>query len=133
MIKELDSFIDEVYREPYSLPHNNCIHKSLKIKARAEELGQRADLIGCISIVPMKKWHNFPSINIHVYTKIEGKKVDVSLDPGHEAIYCKNSEKKLIMPVNLSRLKRIISKAINAGHWPRELPGRGLKRTDHGY
>ena len=110
MMPELSSFIDEVYREPYSLLRNNCIKKSLKIKAKAEELGKRADLICCISIVPIKKWHNFPTINPHVYTEIEGKKIDVSLDPRHEEIYCKNSEKKLIMPVNISRLRRILSK-----------------------
>ncbi len=107
---ELSSFIDEVYREPYFLFRNNCIKKSLKIKAKAEELGERADLICCISIVPIKKWHNLPTINLHVYTEIEGKKIDVSLDPGHEKIYCKNSEKKLILPVNISKLKRTISK-----------------------
>ena len=39
MVNELLSFIDEVYREPYFLFGNNCIRKSLKIKARAEELG----------------------------------------------------------------------------------------------
>ena len=107
-MNELSSFIDEVYKEPYSLLSNNCISKSLKIKARSEELGKRADLICCISIVPIKKWHNLPTINFHVYIEIDGKKIDVSLDPGHEEIYCKNSEKKLIMPVNISKLRRIL-------------------------
>ena len=109
-MNELLSFIDKVYREPYSLLGNNCIKKSLMIKAKAEELGKRADLICCVSIVPIKKWHNLPTINPHVYTEIEGKKIDVSLDPGHEEIYCKNSEKKLIMPVNISKLRRTIGK-----------------------
>lgn len=109
MSNELSSFIDQVYREPYSLFGNNCIKKSLKIKAKAEELGQKADLICCISIVPMKKRHNFPSINLHLYAEIDGKKVDVSLDPGHEEIYCKNSEKKLIMPINISQLGRSLT------------------------
>jgi len=109
-MNELSSFIDEVYREPYSLSRNNCIRKSLKIKAKAEELGKRADVICCISIVPIKKWHNFPTINLHVYIEIDGKKIDVSLDPGHEERYCQNSDKKLIMPVNISRLRRILGK-----------------------
>lgn len=108
MRDELSSFIDAVYREPYSLISNNCINKSLRIKAKAEELGNRADLIGCVAIVPAKKWHNFPIIIPHFYTEIEGKKVDVSLDPGHEEIYCRNSEKKLIMPMNLSRIRRTL-------------------------
>ena len=114
MLNELSSFIDKVYREPYSLLSNNCINKSLKIKTKTEELGKRADLICCISIVPMKKWHNFPVITPHVYTEIEGKKIDVSLDPGHEEIFCKNSEKKLIMPVNISKLRRILGKGASS-------------------
>ena len=114
MMNELSPFIDEVYREPYSLFGNNCINKSLKIKAKAEELGKKAELICCISIVPIKKWHNFPTVNPHVYTEIEGNKVDVSLDPGHEEIYCKNSEKKLIIPVNISKLSSILGKGTNA-------------------
>ena len=62
--------------------------------------------------MPIKKWRNFPTINPHVYTEIEDKKIDVSLDPGHEEIYYKNSEKKLIMPVNISQLRRILTKAV---------------------
>jgi hypothetical protein len=108
MTDELSAFIDKVYREPYSLLSNNCIHKSLKIKAKAEELGKRVDLISGISIVPIKKWHNFPTINPHVYTEIEGRKIDVSLDPRHEEVYCRNSEKKIIMPVNISKLRRAL-------------------------
>ena len=109
MMNELLSFIDEVYREPYSLFTNNCLHKSLRIKARAKALGKRADLISCISIVPVKKRRNFPLISPHFYTMIEGSKVDVSLDPGHEEKYCPNSQKKIILPVNISRLGRVLS------------------------
>lgn len=124
MIAELSAFIDAVYREPYSLISNNCIHKSLRIKAKAEELGMRADLICCISIVPIKKWHNFPAISPHVYAKIEGKKVDVSLDPGHEERYCKNSEKKLVMPVNISRMGRLFCRRANQRY---RLSGEGRR------
>ncbi len=111
-MNELSAFIDEVYREPYFLFGNNCIKKCLKIKAKAEELGKEADLICCISIVPIKKWHDLPTINPHLYLEVEGKKVDVSLDPGHEERYCKNSEKKLIMPLNISRLRRALLRGI---------------------
>ena len=117
---ELSSFIDKIYREPYSLFGNNCISKSLKIKARSEELGKRADLIGCISIVPIKKWHNLPTVNPHLYLEIEGIKVDVSLDPGHEERYCKNSEKGLILPVNISRLGRVLSKRVRKWKWTKK-------------
>jgi len=117
MNDELSSFIDAVYREPYSLLSNNCIHKSLRIKAKAKELGKGADLICCISIVPIKKWHNLPTINPHVYIEVEGEKIDVSLDPRREEIYCKNSEKKLIMPVNISKIRRILCQGANPrGH-----------------
>jgi len=118
-MNKLSSFIDEVYREPYFLFGNNCIRKSLKIKTRAEALGKKADLICCISIVPIKKWHNLPTINPHVYTEIDGEKVDVSLDPGHEKIYCKNSEKKIILPVNISRLRRILAGIVSPGIFTR--------------
>ncbi len=129
MSNELSFFIDSVYRERYSLIGNNCINKSVRIKAKAEELGKRADLICCISIVPIKKWRNFPTINHHVYTEIEGEKVDVSLDPGHGEIYCKNSEKKLIVPVNISKIRRALRRRANPGSFMR---GR-LKRTYNGY
>jgi hypothetical protein len=99
-------FIDAVYREPYSLVRNNCINKSLRLKAKAEELGMRVDLISCIAIVPVKKWHNFPFISPHVYTEIEGERVDVAHDPRREELWCKNSEIKVVMPVNISKIRR---------------------------
>lgn len=107
-VDELDAFIDSVYREPYSLFGNNCIRKSRKIKAKAESLGKQADLIACISIVPVRAWHNFPTVNLHTYVVVDGRKVDVSLDPEHEARYCKNNEKKILFPVNISKLCRSI-------------------------
>jgi hypothetical protein len=91
----------------------------LKIKAEADKLGKRADLICCISIVPIKKWYNLPIINPHLYTEIEGRKVDVSLDPGHKEPYCKNSEKKSILPVNVSELRRFLSRRVDEGHLSR--------------
>lgn len=108
MNDELSSFIDAVYKEPYSLFGNNCIHKSLRIKAKAEELEKGVDLLCCMAIMPVKKWHNFPLIIPHVYTEIEGEKIDVSLDPGQEESYCKNSEVKVVMPVNISKIRRIL-------------------------
>ena len=108
MADELSSFIDTVYREPYYLIGNNCLNKSLRIKAKAEEVGKKTDLICCIAIVPVKKWHNFPLISPHFYTEIEGEKVDVALDPEREEIFCKNSEPKIIMPVNISQIKRTL-------------------------
>jgi len=111
MTNELSPFIDAVYRERYSLISNNCINKSLRIKAKAEELGKRADLICCISrpLIKRRKWYSFFTIIIpHVYTEVEGEKVDVALDPGSEEKYWKNSELKIIMPLNISKIRRII-------------------------
>ena len=107
MNDELSAFIDAVYRQPYSLLRNNCINKSLRIKAKAEELGMRADLICCIAIVPVKKWHNFHFASPHVYTEIEGERVDVAHDPRREEIYCKNSEIRVVLPVNISKIRRV--------------------------
>jgi len=66
----------------------------------------RVDLISCIAIVPVKKWHNFPFISPHVYTEIEGERVDVAHDPRREELWCKNSEIKVVMPVNISKIRR---------------------------
>ncbi len=106
MNEELAAFIDAVYKEPYSYFFNNCINKSLRIKAVADRLEMKADLIGGIAIVPFKRWHNFPIVSPHVYTEIEGEKVDVALDPAREEIYCKNSEVRILMPVNISEIGR---------------------------
>jgi len=106
MNDELSAFIDVVYRQPYSLLRNNCINKSLRIKAKAEELGMRADLICCIARVPVKKWRNVRLASPHVYTEIEGERVDVAHDPGREELWCPNSEIKVVMPVNISKIRR---------------------------
>jgi hypothetical protein len=74
-------------------------------------------------------YHPLSIISPHVYTEVEGEKIDVSLDPGHEKIYCKNSEKKIILPVNISRLRRILSK----GARPRSFIKGGLREEGHGY
>ena len=116
MADELSSFIDTVYREPYSLIGNNCLIKSLRIKSRAEKLRRRADLIFCLAISPVKKWHNLPLIIPHFYTEIEGEKVNVALDPRREEIYCKNSEQKIVMPVNISRIRRSLCREESNGY-----------------
>ena len=115
MNEELSAFIDAVYKEPYSYFFNNCVDKSLRIMAEAERLGMKADLIGCIAIVPVKRWYNFPIVSPHVYTEIEGEKVDVALDPAREEIYCKNSEVRIVMPVNLSELGRAFCRRAGLG------------------
>ena len=116
MADELSSFIDTVYRKPYSLIGNNCLIKSLRIKSRAEKLRRRADLIFCLAISPVKKWHSLPLIIPHFYTEIEGEKVDVALDPRREEVYCKNSEQERVMPVNISRIRRSLCREESNGY-----------------
>lgn len=101
---KLKQFIEEIYRQPYSLINNNCIHKSVKIAKKARELGKDARLVACWSIVPMKVLRGFPTLQPHMYVEVEGKRVDVSLDPHHEEIYCKNSKKIILLPIKLSKL-----------------------------
>ena len=115
--EELAAFIDAVYKEPYSYFFNNCVDKSLRIMAEAKRLGMKADLIGCIVIVPFKRWHNFPIVSPHFYSEIEGEKVDVALDPAREKIYCKNSEVRIIMPVNLSEIGRAFFQRTGLGSY----------------
>jgi len=117
MNEELSAFIDAVYKEPYSYFFNNCVDKSLRIMAEAERLGMKADLIGCIAIVRAKRWHNFPIVSPHVYAEIEGEKVDVALDPAREEIYCKNSEVRIVMPVNISELGRAFLQRAGLGDY----------------
>lgn len=103
--KDMGQFIEGVYQEPYFLLTNNCIHKSIKIARKARELEKDARIIVCWSIVPMKIYRGFPSIQPHMYAEVQGQRVDVSLDPGHEERYCKNSEKIIIFPIKLPRLR----------------------------
>ena len=112
MNEELSAFIDEVYKEPYSLVFNNCIDKSLRIMAKAESLGMKTDLIGCIAVLKAKRWRNLPIVSPHFYSEIDGKKVDVALDPIREQIYGKNSEVKIVMPVNISEMGRAFFRRI---------------------
>lgn len=108
MNNELGEFIDGVYRESYRLLGNNCIDKSLRIKARAESHGVRADFIMCLIITRVRVLGGFPLISPHFYTIIEGEKVDVALDPDLEKVVGKNAEQKTVLAVNLSALKRFL-------------------------
>ena len=104
--QELADFVDEVYKEPYSLVFNNCIDKSLRIMAKAESLGMKADLIGCVAVLKANRYRGLPIVSPHFYSEIDGRKVDVALDPVREQIYCPNSEVKIIMPLNISEMGR---------------------------
>ena len=83
---------------------NNCVHKPVKIARKAQGSGKDARLVACWSIVPMKVLRGFPTIQPHMYVEVEGEGVDVSLDPHHEGVYCKNSKKIIVLPVKLPKL-----------------------------
>ncbi len=70
-------------------------------------------MLCCMAIMPVKKWHNFPIIIPHVYTEIDGEGTDVALDPESEKSYCKNSEVKVVMPVNISKIRRILCRGVS--------------------
>ncbi len=98
---EMADFIEETYQQPYSLASNNCVHKSLRIALKAKELELDAQLVACCSTV---RWDYRGGLLVpgpHVYVLVEGKRVDVSLDPKSEEKYCPNSEKIILFPVKL--------------------------------
>ncbi len=108
MANELTGFINSVYHEPYSLVTNNCIRKTLRIRAEAKRLGKKTDLVLCLLLFRIKSLHNLPVITPHLYLVIEGKKVDVPLSPLQERKICKNIEVKPLIKVNISKMKRIL-------------------------
>lgn len=92
-------YIDQVYREPFSLLHNNCLHKAGRIVRKARSLGMQADLVICISKPPKKLGGIIPIINPHAYAVVNGIKVDVGFSPEQEQKYWKNSERKIYLPI----------------------------------
>jgi len=102
---ELNGYIDEIHQEPYNIFGNNCIHKSLKIIAKAKELGHKADMIGCISVIPIRPAGGFPLIGPHVYAEVDGETVDVSMQPDLERGIWPNDAIIRLLPINLSQAK----------------------------
>jgi len=95
----MEQYIEQVHREPFSLLHNNCYHKALRIVRRARSLGLPANLVICISRAPKKLVGIIPIISPHGYALVNGVKVDVALSPEQEEKYWKNSERKIYLPV----------------------------------
>jgi len=104
---ELDDFVDKTYREPYSLIKNNCFHKSIKIMKRARELGKDATLVICWSIEDSRIFNGLPPVVMpHMYTEVNGRKVDVTYDPDTEKVLCSNTERVTVLPIKLPRIGR---------------------------
>lgn len=103
---ELEQFIEEVHNEPYNLLVNNCIHKHIRIVRKARNLGHDASLMGCIPILPIKPVAGIPLVGRpHFYAEVDGKTVDVSMEPALEAVMWRNEDIFRLIPVNLSKLK----------------------------
>lgn len=104
-MNELKEFIEEVHEEPFNILSNNCIHKHIRIINKARDLGHDASLIGCISIIPIRPIAGFLLIGPHFYAEIDGKTVDVSMQPALEQAIGKNEDIVRLAPVNISNLK----------------------------
>lgn len=102
---ELEKFIEEVHNEPFNILSNNCIHKHTRIVRKARELGHDASIMGCISVIPIKPAAGVPLIGPHFYAKIDGKTVDVSMQPSLEESMWKNEDIFRLLPVNVSKLR----------------------------
>jgi len=108
MKDELVSYIESVYRERYHLLLNNCFSKSLRIRARVKKAGEEVDIILSVVVGPAPGRKGLPYVLPHVYTMINGEKVDVALDPELEKRLGRNSEQRIYLPLNISRVKRIL-------------------------
>ncbi|GAI48191.1 unnamed protein product, partial [marine sediment metagenome] len=84
---------------------NNCIHKHLRIINKARKLGRDASMMGCISVIPITPASGMPLIGPHFYAKIDGKTVDVSMEPGLEKAVWRNEDIVRLFPVNVSKLR----------------------------
>lgn len=102
---ELEKFIEEVHNEPFNLASNNCVHKHMRIVNKARTLGHNASIMGSISVIPIRPAGGIPLIGPHFYAEIDGKTVDVSMEPELEKIMWPNEDIVRLFPVNVSKLR----------------------------
>ncbi|MBA7585975.1 hypothetical protein ES708_27970 [subsurface metagenome] len=102
---ELQRFIEQVHNEPFNLATNSCVHKHVRIVNKARELGHDASLMGCISAIPVTPVGGIPLIGPHFYAKIDGKTVDVSMEPELERVIQRNEDVLRLAPINVSKLR----------------------------
>ena len=103
-MNDLEKYIEEVHNEPFNIISNNCIHKHGRIVNKARELGHKASLIGCISVIPIKPAGGIPLISPHFYAEVDDKTVDVSLQPDLERGIWRNEDILRLFSINLSKL-----------------------------
>ena len=102
---ELEKYIEEIHNEPYGILSNNCLHKHIRIVRKARELGHDASLMTCLSVTPIRPIAGVPLIGPHFYAKIDGKMVDVSMEPALERILYKNEDRIRLFPVDVGKLR----------------------------
>ncbi|GAJ18657.1 unnamed protein product, partial [marine sediment metagenome] len=83
----------------------NCIHKHARIVRKARELGHDASMMTCLSVIPLRPVAGVPLIGPHFYAKVDGKVVDVSMEPALEQVMWKNENMLKLFPINVSKLK----------------------------
>ena len=100
MNKELAEYIEQMHKELYNLILNNCFHKHIRIYRKARALSVAAELFLCQTTIPRVRWF-IPPILVHMYAKIEGKVVDVSLSPNQERELFPNSKYQYLLSVKV--------------------------------
>ncbi len=101
MGEEIVEYIVRIHNEPYNFFLNSCIHKSVRIYRKAAGLNTNAQLYLCIAVNP--KWRGpAPKVSPHVYSVVDGERIEVSLSPEQEQEYWKNSDVKTYWPVRIA-------------------------------
>ena len=102
-MSELEEYTEKIHNEPFNILSNNCIHKHTRVVNKDRELGHKADLIGCISVIPIRPAAGFPLIGPHFYAEIDGEAVDVSMQPDLERSLWPNKDIFHFLPINVSK------------------------------
>lgn len=105
---QLQSVIESEYNKPYAYFGDNCLTKTLRINAKARELGKEVKFMACIAVLPHSKGSWIYEVLPHFYSVIDGVTVDVALDPESEKLICLNSEAWKLMPINISKAERFM-------------------------
>ena len=61
--------------------------------------------MGCVAVIPIRPAGGVPLIGPHFFAKIDGKTVDVSMEPELEKILWRNEDIVRLFPINVSKLR----------------------------
>ena len=113
----LEAVIITEYCKPYAYFGDNCLTKTLKINAKAKELGMETEFMFCVAVLRHKKGSWLCEILPHFYSVIDGIDVDVALDPQSEEEICMNSEVKKLFRINISRAEKFMTSVARIFCW----------------